>query len=258
MRAPSGSGRARSRTARPRPPPAAHLDRERRAREPGPDRRGGIGAGRAVGELERLAVGECDRDRHRSAGGYSRPTPAAGRIRSGGLPERVVAERDPPQRARRRAARPAPPRRRGGRASTLLCVMIAATSCVTRPSGKLRSASSGSSARRARARASGRGSRSARRRPRSSGSRPPPGDARRVSNTSEGAEIAHRPVGLARLALEVRGAALGRARLAPCRPHRQQPCARRRSPRRSPARRGRSRARARARCPRPRRARASS
>src|SRR6185436_14208228 len=39
---------------------AVLLDGERRAREAGPDRRGGVGAGRAVGEVERSAVGKRD------------------------------------------------------------------------------------------------------------------------------------------------------------------------------------------------------
>ncbi len=42
----------------------AQLHRERGAREPGPDRGGGVGAGGAVGQLELLSVGEGDRHGH--------------------------------------------------------------------------------------------------------------------------------------------------------------------------------------------------
>ncbi len=46
----------------------ADLDRQRRSRQAGPDRRGRVGAGGAVGQLQRLSVRERDRDRHRPAG----------------------------------------------------------------------------------------------------------------------------------------------------------------------------------------------
>ncbi len=48
----------------------ADLDRQRGARQTGTDRGGGISAGCAVGQLQGIAIGECDRDRHRSVGGY--------------------------------------------------------------------------------------------------------------------------------------------------------------------------------------------
>ncbi len=38
------------------------LDGERGAGEAGPDRGGGVGAGGAVGQPQRIAVWECDRD----------------------------------------------------------------------------------------------------------------------------------------------------------------------------------------------------
>ena len=49
-----GQRRARSRSSAPSPfPSMLHLDRQRGAREARPDRGGGVGAGRAVGQLER-------------------------------------------------------------------------------------------------------------------------------------------------------------------------------------------------------------
>ncbi len=76
IRAPSGSSRARSRSSGsagsdPRVRAwIAHLDRQRRAREARPDRRGGVRARGAVLQLQGLSVGECHRDRHLSASGY--------------------------------------------------------------------------------------------------------------------------------------------------------------------------------------------
>src|SRR5207302_1569986 len=52
---------------------ARNLHGQRGAREPRPDRRGGVGAGRAVAELQRLAVGKRHGHTHRSAGGYPPP-----------------------------------------------------------------------------------------------------------------------------------------------------------------------------------------
>ncbi len=59
-------------------PTDGDLDRERGAREARPDRGGGVGAGGAVGQLERVAVGECDRHGHLSRAGY----PPAARLSS--------------------------------------------------------------------------------------------------------------------------------------------------------------------------------
>ncbi len=48
----------------------ADLDGQRGTREAGANRRGRVGAGRAVRELQRLAVGQCHGHGHLSAGGY--------------------------------------------------------------------------------------------------------------------------------------------------------------------------------------------
>ena len=117
--------RGRSPSLRPRHP-AADLHRQRRARQAGADRGGRIGAGGAVGKLQSVAVGECDRDAHRAleatcppprwlgSANLTRPQsaerPAAralGSGRLGGVKPAATARRHPGQCAARDHLRPA-------------------------------------------------------------------------------------------------------------------------------------------------------
>ena len=93
------------------------LDRQRRARQPRPDRRGGVGARRAVCQRQRRSVGECHRERHLSGAGYPPAPPARVRRSVRGVAS-VRAGVRPAARVRRRRAACAArgPRRRARRA----------------------------------------------------------------------------------------------------------------------------------------------
>ena len=211
-RAPSGSSRARSRSS-----PPSSRPRDRSPRRPAPRARA-----RARSPRRRRRRWRRRAARRALPSGSVTVTvisalQAIRRVGARCAQAICQSASSPSARAPHRAAptaRSGRSRRPRDRATSLLWAMIAATSWVTRPAGERASACDGLLGRRRALERRGRGLRLARRRPRSSESRPPRALPVRALEYERGGRVAHGPVGLARLALEVGGAALCRARLA--------------------------------------------
>ncbi len=176
------------------------LDGERGPREAGADRGCGVGAAGAVGQLERVAVGECDVDGHLSRWrlpargetflGRSHPCAATASRRVSGASAGSAASdhsASSPSASRRMAPAPSSSIRARSAASTVGELVVVRHDrrhlLGDEAGGEAPRAHRARSRRAPGVRASCRGWRSARRRPRSTESRPPPG-ARRLTMRS--------------------------------------------------------------------------